>query len=79
MRFEKWQSGEVPGDWKNHNITTIFKKGKKDDPRNYQLVSMTCVPTDIMEQILLGVMLKHMEGRELVRKMWLHQGQILLD
>ena len=72
MRFEKWKSGEVPGDWKNDSITPIFKKG------NYQHVSLTSVPTNIMEQILLRLRLRHVESRELVWEMWLHQGQILL-
>ena len=32
--FQKsWWSGEVPGDWQRGNITPIFKKGRKDDPR----------------------------------------------
>ena len=26
-----WQSGEVPGDWKNGNMVPIFKKGRKED------------------------------------------------
>jgi len=30
-----WQSGEVPGDWKNRNIAPIFNKGRKEDPENY--------------------------------------------
>jgi len=35
MIFEKpRQSGEVPGDWKKGNIATIFKKDRKEDPRN---------------------------------------------
>ena len=32
--FEKsWLSGEVPGDWKKGNIILIYKKGRKEDPR----------------------------------------------
>jgi len=34
--FERlWQSGEIPTDQKQENITPIFKKGKKEDPGNY--------------------------------------------
>ena len=37
------QSGEVHGGWKKGTITPIFNKGKKDDPGNYQIVSLTPV------------------------------------
>lgn len=48
MSERSWQSGEVPEDWKKEHVTPVFKKSK-EDPGNYQKVSLTSVPKMVME------------------------------
>jgi len=35
-----WLTGEVPDDWRIASVTPIYKKGWKEDPRNYRPVSL---------------------------------------
>ncbi|KAJ7424716.1 RNA-directed DNA polymerase from mobile element jockey [Pitangus sulphuratus] len=55
MIFEQsWESREVPADWKLVEIVLIFNYGKKEDPKIYSPVSLTSVPSKILEKIVLG-------------------------
>ena len=45
--------GEVPEDWRLASVTPIYKKGCREDPGNYRPGSLTSVPGNIMEQIVL--------------------------
>lgn len=62
-----WQFSEVPSDWKRGNITPIFyKRGEKENPGNYRLVSLNSVTRKIMEEILQETILRYMKNREVV-------------
>ncbi|GAB0199938.1 mitochondrial enolase superfamily member 1 [Grus japonensis] len=62
--FERsWRTGEVPEDWRKGSVTPIFKKGKKEDPGNYRPVSLNSIPGKVMEQLILGVINKHIEEK----------------
>jgi len=66
--FERsWRTGEVPKDWRKASVTPIFKKGKKEDPRNYRPVSLTSTPRKVMEQLILEVINKQVEEKKFIR------------
>jgi len=68
ITFERsWRTGEVPEDWRKANVIPIFKKGKKEDPGNYRLVSLTSIPGKMVEQLILEVIIKQMEEQKVIR------------
>jgi len=46
---QSWLTGEVPDDWRITSVTSVCKKGQKEDPGSYRPVSLISVPGKIME------------------------------
>jgi len=49
------------------NTTTIFKNGRKEDPGNYRLVSLTFMPGKVMEQLILETISRYVKGKKVIR------------
>ncbi len=54
-------SGELPSQWKEANVTGIFKKGDKSKPENYRPVSLTSITCKVLEHIVHSHVMKHLE------------------
>ena len=51
--------GELPNDWKCSEVIGLFKKGSKQDVKNYRPVSLTCIICKVMESIIKDHLLDH--------------------
>ncbi|PKU38071.1 rna-directed dna polymerase from mobile element hypothetical protein [Limosa lapponica baueri] len=59
----------LPEDWSKPNVTPVFKKGKKEDPGNYRLVSLASLPGKMMDGMShSGHHLKAYGGKESYQK-----------
>ena len=65
--WQSWLLGEVPVDWRLANVMPIYKKGWTVDLGNYRPVSLTSVPGNLMEQIILSVIRRHLQGNQAIR------------
>ena len=59
-------TGVVPDDWKEANITAIFKKGSRTSPCNYRPISLTSVACSIMERCIKSKIMEHLEDNEIL-------------
>jgi len=67
--FLKGPGGQerYPKDWRKANVTPVFRKCKKEDPRIYRPVSLTSIPGKMMEQVILEVIIKQVEEKKVTR------------
>jgi len=63
---KSFDSGIVPSDWKEANVSPIFKKGSKSDPANYRPVSLTSICCKIMESIIKDAIVDHLDIKKLI-------------
>ena len=64
MRFlQYWHSstkGDVPDEWRQANVSPVYKKGEKYDAANYRPVSLTCICCKTLDHILASNINKHL-------------------
>ena len=59
-------TGELPTDWRNANVSSIYKKGDRHAAENYRPVSLTTVTCKILEHIICKHMLDHLENNNIL-------------
>ena len=52
--------GDVPDEWRQENVSLVFKKGEKYDAANYRPVSIKCIYCKTLEYILVSNINKHL-------------------
>ncbi len=62
------EEGVVPADWRDANVTPIFKKGAKSSPSNYRPVSLTSVSCRVMESLIRDAITSHLTANKLIKK-----------
>ena len=61
LLFQKFlDNGFVPQEWKQSNVTPIFKKGSKFAASNYRPISLTSILCKVMESLVKDNMLDHL-------------------
>ena len=58
--------GRLPRDWKDGNITPIFKKGSRTKPANYRPISLTSVVCKMLEGLLRDHLMVHLSNHLLL-------------
>jgi hypothetical protein len=61
------KSGKLPQDWKNANISPLFKKGSKTDSKNYRPISLTSVVCKILESLIKDNICNHLHEHKLIK------------
>ena len=58
--------GKIPNEWRQANVSPIFKKGNQSAPNNYRPVSFTCILCKLLEKIVRKKIIEHLETNNLI-------------
>ena len=58
--------GKLPCEWKNVNVSPIFKKGDKELVCNYRLISLTCLLVKVLEKLVASHIYFFINSRNLL-------------
>ena len=61
------EEGIVPSEWKEANITQLFKKGSRNKPENYRPVSLTSVVCKLLETLIRDHMVEFLVKHKLIK------------
>lgn len=55
-------TGEVPHEWKKAKIILIYKSGDRSKVTNYRLISLTSIPSKLLEHVIASYLTTHLES-----------------
>ena len=55
-------TGDLPIDWLNANVTPIYKNGDRTDPANYRPISLTSICCKLLEHIIHSNIMQHFDN-----------------
>ena len=66
------EEGIVPSEWKEANITPLFKKGSRNKPENYRPVSLTSIVCKLLKTLIRDHMVEF-----LVKHKWVPKSKVM--
>jgi hypothetical protein len=60
------KSRTLPKDWKMANICPVYKSGSRSSPSNYRPISLTSLPSKLLERIIASHMWEHIDANNLL-------------
>ena len=60
------EEGIIPSEWKEANVTPLFKKGSRNKPENYRPMSLTSVVCKLLETLIRDHMVEFLGKHNLI-------------